>query len=76
MKFPRRQNREEMSGSACAGKADPGTNLAHLLRIFPYCSRRVTIAFVYALQCTKSEAPIAAPLQEWRFWKARAKAHI
>jgi hypothetical protein len=48
VKFANRQDREEISESACAVKADLGNNFAHLLRILPYCSRRVTVAFVYA----------------------------
>jgi hypothetical protein len=38
----------EVSESAFAGKADPGKSLVHLLRILPYCSRRITVVFAYA----------------------------
>jgi hypothetical protein len=37
-----------MSKIACAGNTDPGKSLVRLPRILLYCSRRVTVAFVYA----------------------------
>ena len=40
-----------MSESACAENTDLGKSLVRLPRILPYCSRRVTVAFVYAPRC-------------------------
>jgi hypothetical protein len=46
----------------CAGNRNLSESLARLPRILPYCSRPVTIAFVYARCCLliplgKSESP-------------------
>jgi hypothetical protein len=44
-----------MSKIACAGNTDPEKSLVRLPRILLYCSRRVTVAFVYAPRCSSTQ---------------------
>ena len=47
-KLARRQDLEKMKKTDCAGNRNLSETLARLPRILPYCSRPVTIVFMYA----------------------------
>jgi hypothetical protein len=57
-----RQDREEVSESACAEKS-VGKSLVCFAPVLLYSSRRVTVAFAYGPWCTTSVNGIAALLR-------------